>query len=147
MFVALHAGAGSHKQTRDERIKAALRECVASNERVLSRQLIIPTLLRACRAALQPSVASPVDAVQNAISILEDDPCLNAGLGSNLSMSGTVECDASIMSGPRFGAIGAVTGVRHPIHLARSILEHSRVPDPLGRIRPLYALRSGFKLI
>jgi taspase, threonine aspartase, 1 len=98
---------------------------------------MIPTLVRACRAALQSSPASPLDAVQNAISVLEDDPCLNAGLGANLSMSGTVECDASIMSGLRFGASGAVAGVRHPIHLARSILEHSRVPDPLGRIRPL----------
>lgn len=35
------------------------------------------------------------------------------GFGSNLTMEGTVECDASIMGGPMaqdFGAVGAVSG-------------------------------------
>ena len=35
----------------------------------------------------------------------------NAAIGSNLSLSGTVECDASIMDGQgNFGAVGAVKG-------------------------------------
>ena len=37
----------------------------------------------------------------------------NAAIGSNLSLSGTVECDASIMDGDgNFGAVGAVEGKR-----------------------------------
>ena len=43
--------------------------------------------------------------------LLQDSPLTNAGLGSNLSLTGTVECDASIMEGGGgFGAVGAVQG-------------------------------------
>ena len=44
----------------------------------------------------------------------QDEPCTNAGLGSNLSWSGVVQCDASAMDGTdgAFGAIGAASGKR-----------------------------------
>lgn len=51
--------------------------------------------------------------VQTAIQHLEDDEHLNAGYGSNLTLEGTVECDAAIMHGTTglFGSVGAVSGV------------------------------------
>ncbi|KAL4583094.1 hypothetical protein LXL04_007658 [Taraxacum kok-saghyz] len=51
-----------------------------------------------------------VDAVSAAIETLENDPCTNAGRGSNLTEDVHVECDASVMDGKSgtFGAVGAV---------------------------------------
>ena len=68
---------------------------------------------------------SALDAVQMAVESLEDCPMLNAGRGSVLTSEGVVEMDASVMSGAdlRAGAVAAVTGVRHPVALARAVME------------------------
>lgn len=50
-----------------------------------------------------------VDAVEMAIMVLEEKEITNAGYGSNLSLDGTVECDATIVDHyGRSGAVGAV---------------------------------------
>lgn len=69
-----------------------------------------------------------LDAVEAAVRALEDHPRFNAGRGSVLTTAGTVEMDASIMEGDtlRNGAVGAVTAIRHPISLARRILDEGR---------------------
>lgn len=71
---------------------------------------------------------SAVDAVEAAVCVLEDHPRFNAGRGSVLTADGTIEMDASIMEGNtlRNGAVAAVSGIRHPISLARRILEDGR---------------------
>lgn len=50
-----------------------------------------------------------VDAVEMAIMVLEEQEITNAGYGSNLSLDGTVECDATLVDHyGRSGAVGAV---------------------------------------
>ena len=67
-----------------------------------------------------------LDAVECAVRVLEDDPRLNAGYGAVLNLAGAVELDAGISDGVsgRSGGVGNVT-VRHPISLARRVLEET----------------------
>src|SRR2546428_12065534 len=44
---------------------------------------------------------SALEAVVEAVVVLEDDPHFNAGLGSVLTVEGTLEMDASVMAGGR----------------------------------------------
>lgn len=67
-----------------------------------------------------------LDAVEDAVSALEDDPALNAGYGAVLNLAGDVELDAGISDGAtgRAGGVGNVA-VRHPVSLARFVLEQT----------------------
>ena len=69
--------------------------------------------------------ASALDVVELAVRALEDDETFNAGRGSHLNRAGQVEMDASIMEGTRrrAGAVAAVSGLRHPVSLARAVME------------------------
>ena len=67
------------------------------------------------------------DAVEAVIRALEDDAMFNAGRGAVFTAEGRVELDASIMRGSDLeaGAVAGVTSVRHPISLARAVMEAS----------------------
>jgi beta-aspartyl-peptidase (threonine type) len=68
-----------------------------------------------------------LDAVEAAIKVLEDDPHFNAGRGAVFTWDGRNELDASIMDG-RTRAAGSVAGTtttRHPVSLARKVMEDS----------------------
>lgn len=66
---------------------------------------------------------------------MENDPLTNAGFGSNLTLEGNIECDASVMNGENliFGACGAVRRVKNPICLAHDIYKRQLLPLPLGK--------------
>jgi beta-aspartyl-peptidase (threonine type) len=84
-----------------------------------------------CRAAVEAGWAvlcqggSAAAAVEAAVRVLEADQTFNAGFGSTLNSEGEVETDAAMMEGATlgWGAVGAVQGVRHPIAVARKIME------------------------
>ena len=67
---------------------------------------------------------SALDAVEAAVRTLEDEPLLNAGLGSYLQADGVVRVDASVMTADgRAGAVAQAPGLRHPVSLARYLLD------------------------
>ncbi len=68
---------------------------------------------------------SALDAVEQAVSVMEDDPTFDAGVGSVLNRAGGIEMDAIIMDGKSLalGAVAAVRGITNPVRLARLIAE------------------------
>jgi len=69
-----------------------------------------------------------LDAVEAAVVLLEDDPHFNAGRGAVFDHRGGHALDASIMDGKALacGAVADVRTVRHPILLARKVMEETR---------------------
>ncbi|XP_059691423.1 isoaspartyl peptidase/L-asparaginase isoform X2 [Gavia stellata] len=71
---------------------------------------------------------SALDAVEEAVQSMEDDPHFNAGCGSVLNEKGEVEMDAIIMDGKNLdsGAVSAVKCIANPIKLARLVMEKTK---------------------
>ena len=91
---------------------------------------------------------SAVEAAARATIVLEDAGETNAGFGSNLTESGTVEMDAGLMDGSTllFGAVGAISGVKNPILVARKLVEEQgKGLLPLGRVPPGFLVGEGAK--
>ena len=68
-----------------------------------------------------------LDAVESAVTVMEDDDIFNAGRGSALTYLGTVEMDAAIMDGKSLsaGAVALVRNVKNPVRLARLVMERT----------------------
>ncbi|MFP5206545.1 MAG: isoaspartyl peptidase/L-asparaginase family protein [Acidobacteriota bacterium] len=112
--IVLHGGAGviqraSMTPRQEAEYRAGLTRAIAAGAQVLDRG------------------GAAMDAVESAIRILEDDPNFNAGRGAVFAADGRNEMDAAIMDGHtlRAGAVAGVTRTRHPISLARAVMEKS----------------------
>jgi len=70
---------------------------------------------------------SALDAVEEAVVVMEDDESFDAGRGSFLNREGKVQLDALIMDGAslRAGGVGCVEHLRNPVRVARKILSES----------------------
>jgi beta-aspartyl-peptidase (threonine type) len=70
---------------------------------------------------------SALDAVMEAVAVMEDGGAFNAGYGSSLNIEKHVEMEASIMNGKTLeaGAIGLLKDIRNPVRLARIVMEHT----------------------
>ena len=82
--------------------------------------------LRVGSAILEEGGTS-LDAVEQVIRTLEDDPHFNAGRGAVFNHDGQHELDASIMDGETLacGAVARVATVKNPISLARLVMERT----------------------
>ena len=112
--IAIHGGAGTLTREamtpeREEEYTAAMQGALDAGSAVLK------------------DGGTAMDAVVAVITRLEDDPKFNAGRGAVFTWEGGHELDASIMDGRgrAAGAVAGVTMIRHPILLARKVMEDS----------------------
>ncbi len=110
--LAIHGGAGTLTRAamtpeREAEYEAALQDALDAGSEVLK------------------TGGTATDAIVAVITRLEDDPKFNAGRGAVFTWDGGHELDASIMDGRdrSAGAVAGVTTIRHPILLARKVME------------------------
>lgn len=110
--LAIHGGAGTILRSeitpeQENEYREALFHALSVGEEVLKKG------------------GSALDAVETAVTALEDCPLFNAGRGSVFSHHGKHEMDASIMCGQtlRAGAVALVEEVKNPVQLARAVME------------------------
>lgn len=112
--LAIHGGAGaiSRAETTPE-VRQQYEDALA---RILSDA-----------GAILADGGSALDAVTEAVRLLEECPLFNAGYGAVFTSAGKHELDASIMNGKTLqsGAIANVTTLRNPVLAARAVMEHS----------------------
>ncbi len=92
---------------------------------------------------------SALDAIQAAVTTMEDDPAFDAGRGSFLTRDGRVQLDALMMDGAtlRAGGVACVERLRHPIQAARLVLERSPHIYYVGAGAEAFAQSHGMPLI
>jgi beta-aspartyl-peptidase (threonine type) len=112
--IVMHGGAGviersSMTPERDKAYRAGLDQAIHAAARVLEAN------------------GSAVDAVEAALRLMEDNPLFNAGKGAVFTADGKNELDAAIMDGATLdaGAVAGVTRTKHPISLAKSVMQKS----------------------
>lgn len=126
-FVAVHIGAGCHTKKYENCYKKLCK--------------------RASEEAMKWICAGgkAVEAVEKAVRLLETNEYTNAGYGSNLTLNGEVECDASIMDGfsGKLSAVGALKKMEHPISVAKALLDAQDEVLPLNRNQPVILVGEG----
>jgi len=112
--IAIHGGAGTITRglltpELEASYKQALREAVEIGDRILKRG------------------GSALDAVSQSVRHMEENELFNAGKGSVFNHEGTHEMDAAIMDGKtlKAGAVSGVKNLKHPVLLAKAIMEKS----------------------
>lgn len=112
--LAIHGGAGVIDRNN------------MSRERAAEFHAGLRAAMKAGGAILEAG-GSSLDAVEATLQILEDDPHFNAGRGAVFTAEGRNELDASIMDGKtlKAGAVAGVTRTKHPVSLARAVMDKS----------------------
>ncbi|XP_059617128.1 probable isoaspartyl peptidase/L-asparaginase GA20639 isoform X2 [Phlebotomus argentipes] len=92
---------------------------------------------------------SVLDAVEEAVKSMELDENFNAGYGSVLTLNETVEMEASIMRGSDLssGCVTLLRDIKHPISLARIVMEKTPHNFLGGEGAMDFAVRQGIEIL
>lgn len=132
--IAIHGGAG------------AITRAQLSPEKELLYIKALSEIVEAGQALLEAG-GSALDAVTEAVRLLEECPLFNAGIGAVFTHDGTHELDACVMDGNTLeaGAVACVSHIRNPILAARHVLEHSPHVLLIGRGAENFAQQQGLE--
>ena len=113
--IAIHAGAGTlsraHISAEQERAyHAALQQVLLAGQAVLAQG------------------GTAMEAVCEAVRLLEDCPLFNAGHGAVFTAEATHELDAAVMDGTTLaaGAVAGVSRIRNPVQAARAVMQNGQ---------------------
>ena len=134
--LVIHGGAGTilKENLSPEKEEAYLNKL---NEALLAGETILKT------------GGSSIDAITEAILIMENSPLFNAGKGAVFSEEGIVEMDASIMDGrsTEAGAVAGVHTIKNPILAARAVMENSKHVLLTGDGADSFASKQGLEIV
>lgn len=133
--LVIHGGAGVIRQNLTE-----------ENEKLVRADL--EAALNAGYAVLKRGGTS-LDAVSEAVVVMENSPRFNAGKGAVFTHDGKNELDAAIMDGAtiRAGAVAGVHRVKNPVLLARAVMEKSPHVLLTGSGAEVFAKSVGIELV
>lgn len=134
--IVIHGGAGTIQREnmsaeKDSSYRAMLNAALDIGEKILA------------------DGGSSLDAVEATIHLMEDSPLFNAGRGAVFTHEGKNAHDASIMIGSTqmAGASTGTSNVKHPISLARAIMEKSQHVMMAGQGAETFATEAGLEIV
>jgi len=88
-----------------------------------------------------------IDAVIEAVKVMEEEEIFNAGRGSVLRINGSIKLDAAVMDGKtlKAGAVAGIEGFLHPSEIARLVMEKTGHILLAGKEAEEFAEIYGFK--
>src|SRR5450759_3873815 len=125
----------------------------------ISRENITPEMDKEYRASLLIALntgkkilaegGTALDAVEQTIRIMEDNPLFNAGKGAVFTHDGKNELDAAIMDGSNLsaGAVAGVTDIKNPITAARYVMTKSEHVMLTGAGASQFAKEQGLEIV
>lgn len=121
---------------------------LATPAKELAHKRVLEKALKAGFAVLKAKGLS-LEAVREAVKVLEDSPLYNAGTGSVLTQKGKVELDAAIMDGNTLqaGAVAGVSRLKNPVEAAELVLKASKHVMMIGKHAELFARKNGLKWV
>ncbi|MXP61364.1 isoaspartyl peptidase/L-asparaginase family protein [Pantoea sp. Taur] len=134
--IAIHGGAGAITRAamsaeKEQHYRQQLHAIVTAGQQILA------------------TGGSALDAVTEAVRLLEECPLFNAGKGAVFTHQGTHELDASIMDGRTLdvGAVAGVNHIRNPILAARKVMENSPHVLFIGAGAEAFAAEQGLEQV
>lgn len=134
--IVVHGGAGGMTRENtdpetDKQYREALLEAMNTGKKVLENG------------------GSALDAVEQTIRKMEDNPLFNAGKGAVFTHDGKNELDAAIMDGSSLaaGAVACVTDIKNPITAARRVMTNSPHVMLTGAGASQFAKEQGLEIV